>query len=31
MKIINSDNRGIKEAVKEKLRGKIIFVPTDTV
>ena len=31
MKIINSDNRGIKEAVKEILRGKIIFVPTDTV
>ena len=31
MKIINPNNKGIKEAVKKILEGEIIFIPTDTV
>ena len=31
MKIISTNNEGIKEAVKKILEGEIIFIPTDTV
>ena len=31
MEIINSNNKGINEAVKKILDGEIIFIPTDTV
>ena len=31
MKIVNSDNKGIKLIAKKILNGEIVFIPTDTV
>ena len=31
MEIINSNTKGINQAVKKILEGEIIFIPTDTV